>query len=170
MKLESKIVREYIVIDQDHNHFYSIGVKHNTKVANKQPNKPIKNISLKKVFEGGLIYLFRELDCPLVGGKVNADSKVSICENQERELALVLETSGSVASLLFPPCLTNFLHYTPCDHRIMCVFPKPKRKFVWAGVSLQGLGVATPRAGSHLRGGHCTSLKWGTSHRGGRGP
>lgn len=45
MKLESKIVREYIVIDQDHNHFYSIGVKHNTKVANKQRNKPIKNIS-----------------------------------------------------------------------------------------------------------------------------
>lgn len=78
VKLESKIVREYIVIDQAHNHFYSSLVKHNTKTANKQSKKPIKNISLKKVFEGGLIYLFRELECPLVGRKVNADSQVSI--------------------------------------------------------------------------------------------
>lgn len=113
MKLESKIVREFIVIDEAHNHFYSTGVKHNTKVANKQPNKPIKNISIKKVFEDGLIYLFRELDCSLVGRKVNADSKVSIWENQERELALVLKTSGSVASWVFLPlsdkCLTLFI-------------------------------------------------------------
>lgn len=53
MKLESKIVREYIVIDQAHNPFYSTGVKHSTKVANKQPNKPVKNISLKKYLKVG---------------------------------------------------------------------------------------------------------------------